>query len=196
MTIKEKLQKAQETCLNLSAQVQLDLHKIITANTDAIGAPWVYLYLLLTAPASIMGTNAFVNIKPEWQKPIITICKGEEKMAALKCVSGSTSKSLKRSLDLNGNMDQSKLSVPLVALMRWAVSMAILIFSNCGLNNRLKNTPRSHAVGVAHGHAISKTTWKKKKHSTQVSFSMHLFTKCALPTTSTGWMTGSFLIFL
>ena len=33
-------------------------------------------------------------------------------MVALKCISRSALKSLKRSLDLNGNMDQSKLSVP------------------------------------------------------------------------------------
>ena len=50
MTITEKLQKAQETHLNLSAQVQLDLHKIITANADAVGAPWVHL--LPTADSS------------------------------------------------------------------------------------------------------------------------------------------------
>ena len=52
----------------------------------------------------------------------------------------------------------------------------------------------SLSMGVAHGHAISKTTWKKLHSTSHVSFSMHLFTKCVLPATTT--MTGNCLIFL
>ena len=62
----------------------------MTAHSDAIGVPHEFiLWSLLTAAASIMGTNVFVRINAEWLEPsiiwfIIAARKGEKKTAALK----------------------------------------------------------------------------------------------------------------
>ena len=75
---------------DLTSALSPDLHKIITANADAIRAPPEFIFSpLLTATASFMGTNAFVNSNPEWQEQsilwfIIAARKGEKKTAALK----------------------------------------------------------------------------------------------------------------
>ena len=119
MTTTEKLQKAQSTRLDLTSVLSPDLHKIITANADAIGAPPEFIfYPLLTATASFMGTKAFMNINPEWQEPsilwfIIAARKGEKKTAALKRIRKPIEEiEAELRVEWQRNMDQSKPSVP------------------------------------------------------------------------------------
>ena len=96
-----------------------DLYKIVTANADAIGAPLkLIFYPLLTAAASFMGTNTFVNINPKWQEPsilciLIAAQKGEKKTAALKDITKPV-EGLETELRLKWqhSMDQSKPSAP------------------------------------------------------------------------------------
>ena len=105
--------------LDLTSVLSPGLHKIITANADAIGAPLEFLfYPLLTATASFMGTNAFVNINPEWQEPsilwfIIAARKGEKKTAALKRIRKPIEQlETEPKVEWQQNTDQSKPSVP------------------------------------------------------------------------------------
>lgn len=81
---------------------------------------------------------------------------------------------------------------------RWAAIMASLIFSSTWAQPLIEKHS-SLSMEVPHRHEISKTTRQhsKKPHSTsQVLFSLHLFTKCFTLATMMGWMTGSYLIFL
>lgn len=58
---------------------------LVDAHADAIGVPHEFiLWPLLTAAASFMGTNAFVQINAEWLEPsiiwfVIAARKGEKK---------------------------------------------------------------------------------------------------------------------
>ena len=119
MTITQQLQKAQAARIDLTSVLSPGLHKVITANADAIGAPLEFIfYPLLTATASFMGTNAFVNINPEWQEPsilwfIIAARKGEKKTAALKHIRKPIEElETELRLEWQQNTDQSKPSVP------------------------------------------------------------------------------------
>ena len=61
-TITQQLQKAQAARIDLTSVLSPGLHKIITANADAIGAPLEFIfYPLLTATASFMGTNTLTS---------------------------------------------------------------------------------------------------------------------------------------
>ena len=118
-TITQQLQKAQAARIDLTSVLSPGLHKVITANADAIGAPLEFIfYPLLTATASFMGTNAFVNINPEWQEPsilwfIIAARKGEKKTAALKRIRKPIEElETELRLEWQQNTDQSKPSVP------------------------------------------------------------------------------------
>ena len=118
-TITQQLQKAQAARIDLTSVLSPGLHKVITANADAIGAPLEFIfYPLLTATASFMGTNAFVNINPEWQEPsilwfIIAARKGEKKTAALKRIRKPIEElETDLRLEWQQNTDQSKPSVP------------------------------------------------------------------------------------
>ncbi len=84
------LPKAQAARLDLSSVLSRPLFKLITANANAIGSPAEFiLYPLITAAASCMGTNATVQINPEWTEPsilwfVLAARKGERKTAALR----------------------------------------------------------------------------------------------------------------
>ena len=90
-TVNSRLQKAQRSRLTLQNSHLSDrLLKLVDAHADAIGVPHEFiLWPLLTAAASFMGTNAFVQINAEWLEPsiiwfVIAARKGEKKTAALK----------------------------------------------------------------------------------------------------------------
>lgn len=88
------LPKAQASRIDLSEVLSPTLFNIVMANADAIGvSPEFILYPMLTATASLMGTNAHISINSEWKEPsilwfIIAAKKGEKKTAALKRVRG------------------------------------------------------------------------------------------------------------
>lgn len=80
-----RLQKAQSRCYN---SLSASLLQLVNAHADAIGVPLDFIiWPLLTATASFMGTNAFVQINNEWLEPaiiwfVIAARKGEKKTAA------------------------------------------------------------------------------------------------------------------
>ena len=91
-SLDERLKNAQAARLDLSSVLSPTLSAIITANSDAVGVPPEFiLFPLITAAASFLGTNAFVEINEEWKEPsiiwfILAARKGEKKTAALKRV--------------------------------------------------------------------------------------------------------------
>lgn len=87
---KDKLQKAQSTCLDFSSLASEPLVGVCTALSDAIGCPVEFIfYPLLTIVAACMGINAHVKVNPIWYEPailwfIIAANKGQKKTAALR----------------------------------------------------------------------------------------------------------------
>ena len=71
--VNTRLQKAQENRkFSLSSIFSEDLLKLINGHANAIGVtPEFILWPLLTATASLKGTNAAIKINPEWFEPCI-----------------------------------------------------------------------------------------------------------------------------
>jgi len=66
MTITQQLPKAQAARLDLTSVLSPELHKIITVNADAIGAPLEFIfYPLLTAKYSVVHNSCTKGRK--WQ---------------------------------------------------------------------------------------------------------------------------------
>ena len=185
--------------------------KTLSANSLVCMVNEFIFYPLLTATAFFMGTNAFVNINPEWQEPsilwfIIAARKREKKTAALKRIRKPIEElETELRLEWQRNMDQSKPSVPpqlIVDYFSFEELHSILAQNNgqvlgcfdemssfygqLDLFKHMGSTidRKTLLTLVGRGHAISRTTQQqlKKLHSTSlVSFSLHLFTKCFTP---------------
>ncbi len=88
--LQAKLHRAMVQRLDLSTVLSPALHRLVTANSDAIGSPPEFiLYPLLTTTAAFMGVNASISINAEWKEPaimwfIVGAKKGEKKTAALR----------------------------------------------------------------------------------------------------------------
>ena len=86
----QRIGKAQNAHMyfDLSRVCSPDLHRLIEGHANAIGSPKEFILLpLLTASASLMGVNANVRIRPEWNEPailwtVVAAGKGEKKSAA------------------------------------------------------------------------------------------------------------------
>lgn len=69
---KDKLRKAQSTCLDFSSLASKPLVGVCTALSDAIGCPVEFIFFpLLTIVAACMGINAHVKVNPIWYEPAI-----------------------------------------------------------------------------------------------------------------------------
>ena len=89
-SFRNKVTKAQTTCLPFDTILCEPLVGICTALSDAIGCPMEFIFLpLLTIIAGCMGINGHIKINQIWKEPailwfIIAANKGQKKTAALR----------------------------------------------------------------------------------------------------------------